>query len=287
MNAETNFEDLGDQEVLESLFASHGDDLDDALDEIENAVSAIAVEPTIEPAISSANMMLEGDDTDGIAEAMAELEAMSEPEDELETDAGAVEPTIEAATPKERKERKGREKKEPAEPRPPRVTYVSSKPSEVLTARVGNSIGETLLLEDEDVALDPAQLEEKQQALLNLLNARPHTSGDSGSTQKKVAEKIVQLFAWVKNGGKLNEVMRRTFTVLLRDGYIQSGDKGNLHAELLAKPYSVGTCRAQAGQMLQMLPLLKITHSGEEKGKLTLNPSSLIIAQFQARNGGN
>ena len=164
-----------------------------------------------------------------------------------------------------------------------RVTYVGHKPSDVLVARLGDKANEMLILEVGDIELPPEELEAKQKELLSILNMRPGT-GNGGSTQKKVAEKIVMLFSWLKNGGTLNEVMKRTFTVLARDGYITSGDKGNLHAELLAKPYSLGTCRAQAGQMTSMLPMLKIV-TQEARGKYVLKEDSVIFMKAKADLG--
>lgn len=180
------------------------------------------------------------------------------------------------------KPKKEKKAKSPKEPKVPRVTYVGHKPSEVLKAKLGEKAGEMLLLEVSDVKLTPEALEAKQADLLAMLNNRPGSEG--GSTQKKVAEKVVMLFNWMKNGGKLNEVMERTFRVLARDGEIISGDKGNLHAELLSKPYSVGTCRAQAGQMMAMLPMLMIA-TKSEKGKLVANPASLILMKAKAELG--
>ena len=102
--------------------------------------------------------------------------------------------------------------------------------------------------------------------------------------QKKVQEKAVMLFGYMSNGGALNEVMKRAFTVLVRDGFITSGDKGNLHANLLTKPYSLGTARAQAGQMLCLFPMLKIALK-DGRGRLVANPDSLILMKVSAELG--
>lgn len=224
-------------------------------------------------------------DDDAIEAAVAEIEKAEAVQDHYAAEEGAAaggatdEPlVVEKATGK--KEKKA---KEPKEPKEPRVTYVGHKASDVLKARLGDKISEMLVLEIEDATLEPHELEAKQAELLKLLNTRPGTS-DAGSTQKKVAEKIVMLFGWLKTGGKLNEVMLRTFTVLAKDGHLTSGDKGNLHAELLAKPYSVGTARAQAGQMFAMLPMLKVV-TKEEKGRFALNPNSMIFAGVKAQLG--
>lgn len=198
-------------------------------------------------------------------------------EEETGASGAADEPLVVEKAAKPKKEKKAKE------PKAPRVTYVGNKASDVLKARLGDKTNEMLVLEVEDASLDPAELEAKQSELLKLLNTRPGTS-DGGATQKKVAEKVVMLFSYLKNGGKLNEVMLRTFTVLAKDGHLTSGDKGNLHAELLAKPYSIGTCRAQAGQMFSMLPMLKVV-TKEEKGRYVLNPNSMIFAAVKAQLG--
>lgn len=172
------------------------------------------------------------------------------------------------------------EKKEKS-PSTARTTYQNAKRSAVLLDRLGGDTSE-IVLEFSDVDLTPEELKAKQTAFLNALNMQPHMSTDGVSVQKKVAEKVVILFTMFKRNGSWNEVMYRTFKVLLTDGFIQSGDGGNLVKELLAKPYSVGTARAQAGQMMQMLPLLKIAKE-TGKGRLEINENSTIVARLRSQ----
>ena len=249
---------------------------DDAM--LASMLEGIGDEPGLEGA--EASSVIDLNDEDAIEAAVAEIEkAEAVQEHYVEEGEGAADTTAKAAD-KPKKEKKA---KEPKEPKAPRITYVGHKASEVLKAKLGDKAGEMLILEAEDATLEPSELEAKQAELLALLNKRPGTD-EGGSTQKKVAEKIVMLFGWLKTGGKLNEVMERTFKVLARDGEITTGDKGNLHTELLAKPYSVGTCRAQAGQMVSMLPMLKIA-TKSEKGKLVANPNSMILMAAKAQLG--
>lgn len=149
---------------------------------------------------------------------------------------------------------------------------VSAKTSEKITYRLGEKAGEYLLLETADAALSGEELKKRQEELLKSFDA---------TRQIKVKEKMVQLFGYLSNGGKLNEVMRRAFLVLLRDDELTSGDKGNLHKDLLAKPYSVGTARAQAGQIFSLFPLLKIVKKNEN-GIYMPNPDSVILQQMKA-----
>ena len=248
---------------------------------------------TTEAEVAAAAPVVALDDEAAIEAAVGELEqteALHEHYAASETTgdigAGSSDTPKTEATDKPKGKGKGKkaaEPKPPKEPAAPRITYVGHKASEVLNARLGGKVGEMLILEAEDITLEPSALEAKQAELLALLNKRPGT-GEGDSTQKKVAEKVVMLFSWLKNGGGLNKVMDITLRTLIRDGEIISGEKGNLHKELLAKPYSKGTANAQSGQMMAMLPMLKIATKAD-KGKLVLNPNSLVLQAARAQLG--
>lgn len=270
--------------MLDDLIEQDAGDIDLSAEDIDLSADADTEDLAIEAQPEAALPVDAVDVLDALAVTDDDLEGLDDAALDAAPDANAAfyEAQAEAMQPEAKTEKKAKAPKAPKPPAEPRVTYVTGKASDVLAARVGN-VNEMLLLEAADLTLSAEELEAKQRDLLDMLNARPR-SGSEQSTQKKVAEKVVMLFGWMKKGGALNEVMRRTFTVLARDGYIVSGDKGNLHAELLAKPYSVGTCRAQAGQMMAMLPMLKIATKGE-KGRLDLNPDSLIFAKVKADLG--
>ncbi|TSP14042.1 hypothetical protein [Cupriavidus campinensis] len=160
----------------------------------------------------------------------------------------------------------------------------SAKKSEKLVARLGEQVSEYLVLEMSEATLPPEELKARQEALMAMLDMSPTNlarQDGQAAVQKKVADKALMLFGWIKNGGELNEIMRRTFTVLNRDGHITSGEKGNLLIDLLAKPYSLGTARAQSSQMFALLPLLKIAN--REKGRMVANPDSALLPQIKAR----
>ena len=240
---------------------------------------------------------------DEIIESTAATEATSDEiiempsEDDLEAaindvvaqvTSGTEVPTAESLTPAEEKPaKKGKAKKAektaadaegaeaPSSGKKWVPRYTNSSKSTVLQHRLGEDAQNYLLLETQDAALDAEGLKKKMDEVLATIDA---------CGQKKVQEKAVMLFSWMKKGGALNEVMARTLKVLARDGYITTGDKGNLHAELLSKPYSPGTARAQAGQMATMLPMLHIANKAE-KGKLVANPESLIMMKAVAELG--
>ncbi|MFT4064323.1 hypothetical protein [Paraburkholderia sp.] len=155
----------------------------------------------------------------------------------------------------------------------PTERHIVLTKSQKVATKLGDKAGEFLILELADAALDEAELKAKQELVL----------AEIDGLAKKVAEKATQLFGWLKNGGSLNEVMKRTFEVLARDGELTSGEKGNLQQNLLAKPYSKGTAASQANQMFMLLPMLRVTK--REKGRMIANPDSTILAKAKAELG--
>ena len=307
-NDEINLDDLFaeiDGVILEpsveaAAVASDEIDLDLLLDEVEQAEVAPVVEakpkktkekpvkaekkeavPEPEPELDL-DLLLDAEEKPATAEAEpSDDEILNAMFDEAELDASAltlateeVAPTVEEP---KAEEKPAKQKKERA-PTTYRTTYQNSKRSAVLLDRLGGDTSE-IVLEFSDVDLPEEELKEKQQKFLRLLNAQPTLTTNGETVQKKVAEKVVILFTMFKQNGRWNEVMYRTFKLLLTDGYISGGRDSNLVKDLLAKPYSIGTARAQAGQMMQMLPLLKIAK--EEGGRLVPNEESTILARLR------
>lgn len=97
---------------------------------------------------------------------------------------------------------------------------------------------------------------------------------------KKVGEKAINFFSYLKTGGGLNEVTARTIKVMKRDGQLVGGDEGNLVKELLTKPYSLKTARSQGNQMLQLFTALKIGVR-TSRGTLVLNEESIIWERLE------
>lgn len=183
-----------------------------------------------------------------------------------------------AAAPKaEKKTKEGEETKPdveaaeteagPKAPKEPRATRVTHKPGDLLLVKLGEKADDFLTFDVNDVE-DPEKMAAKRDVFIAKMN-------DKDAIAVKVKEKIVQLFAWLTKGGELNEVMKRTFVLLHKDGELTSGDKGNLHASLLSKPYSQGTARSQGCQMFLVLPELELTK--REKGKMIANPDSALL----------
>lgn len=241
-----------DQAILESLLGS------DALDEI------------IESALPDDEI------PDDLSDLELQMTTTPEAEDVITTIYEAQENTdgeLEEAAVTEEKSKKERKAKAT---RPSPLRDAAAKKSEKATHILGDKIGEFLVLESADLDLDEETLKAKQAKILSMLDAKP---GEEG-VARKVGEKALMLFKWLKSGGPIsNEVMRRTFEVLKRDGYLTSGDKGNLQVNLLEK-YSVGTARSQANQMFMLLPFLKVTV--KTKGRMEPNPDSTIWMRYES-----
>ena len=73
---------------------------------------------------------------------------------------------------------------------------------------------------------------------------------------------------------KPNEIMKRALDCLAQDGKLATGDKGNLHLNLLSKPYSPAAARSMGRNTLTVLEKLRmITLSA--KGEYVPNADSM------------
>lgn len=167
---------------------------------------------------------------------------------------------------------------EPKPPKPPRVSSVTHKPGDLLLAKLGSDAAANWLIFDTNH--DGEQIQAAHADFIAKMNLR---SNEPGGIADKVQDKISMFIMWLAKGGTLNEVLRRTITLLHKDGKLTSGDKGNLQLDLLAKPYSIGTARSQANQMFMALPELKLTI--KEKGVMVPNPDSPLLAAAYAQLG--
>jgi hypothetical protein len=157
---------------------------------------------------------------------------------------------------------------EPKEPAPPRMTKITHKPGDLLKAKLGAKAGDYLTFSMKDADLSVDEIIAKQEAFIARMN-------DNEAIADKVRDKIQMLLTWMATGGNLNVVLNRTLRQLHLDGHLTSGDKGNLHINLLEKPFSPGTARSQGNQMFMVLPELGITT--KEKGRMVANPDSALL----------
>jgi len=167
------------------------------------------------------------------------------------------------------------EPKEPAAPKAPRVTSITHSPGDLLMHKLGTAADDILVF---DLNHTAEQMTEARAAFIARMN-------DRDAIADKVREKICMLLVWLQRGGagELNEVLKRSFQVLHKEGKLTSGEKGNLQQNLLSKPYSLGTARSQANQMFMALPELGITI--KNKGEMLPNENSPLLSAINAKLG--
>lgn len=166
----------------------------------------------------------------------------------------------------------GAEKKAPT----PRVRYTDKV--ERLKARVGDQLAEYSVLTTAEVPMDDAALNEVMERTMDIIRAM----------NKKVGNRGVGFIEWL-SGKKtsLNNVLERTLRLLKDDGYLQTGDEGNLMKNLLARPYSQASARAMGGNTVVMFKELKVILPVEgNKGRFVANPDSLLLAKAMSMLAG-
>lgn len=153
-----------------------------------------------------------------------------------------------------------------AKPAPvPRKHYASKV--ERVSDKLGEHLGDYTVLTLSDAQLTGDELKAKQQETLDVLS----------KAGVKVQNRMTLLLEFVAGkSSKLNEVIARAFTLLHKDGHIKTGDKGNLHENLLSKPYSPSAARAMGNNTIAAMRDFKVIVKDEE-GKYVANPESLIL----------
>jgi len=207
-----------------------------------------------------------------------DAEIVEVPDTELEAavaETSAAEPAdTEVAPVKAKKEKKA---KEPKAPKEPRVTSITHKPGDRLLALIGGNKSLLQFSLERAEELSAEEQEKLADEFIANMNARDVIAD-------KVKDKAIMLMTWLNSGksaGEMNEVMKRSFEVLLKDGELTSGKNGNLQTNLLGKPYSPGTAASQANQMFMLFPLLNITK--REKGRMAANEDSIILQVVKAK----
>lgn len=227
--------------------------------------------------------LLEPTDSDALEAAVADAEkteAVHSLYAEQDTEAAVIDeadvPTTEAEAVADKPAKAKREKKakEPKEAKPPRVTSITHKPGDRLVAMLGGKAALVFSKSDDTIAA-----ETRAEKFIEDMN-------DRDAIADKVKDKAIMLLTWIVSGkdvSALNEVLRRSFEVLFRDGELTSGKNGNLQSNLLSKPYSMGTAASQANQMFMLFPILGITV--REKGRMIANPDSTLVEAMRLKMG--
>jgi hypothetical protein len=189
---------------------------------------------------------------EGVTDEEAEKERLLA-EEALATEMSAAEPTAAAAK----------------KVRAPRTHYQNK--TDRIVARLGASLGDYLVLEIADAGLEGDALKAKQDETLAVIDAM----------SVKVKNRASLLMDWLSGKtNKPNEIFKRALDVLAADGKIQTGDNGNLHKNLLSKPYSPSAARAMGRNTVTVMEKTKmIVQTG--KGEFVPNPNSLFLMMAQ------
>ena len=266
--------------------ATHAVDANDELDALLDSMMPAALElGSIDEEIIEEPLL----DDEIVEAAIAEVdavEARQEIYDAQESSAGAESENdapltsvdaLVAEKPAKKGKKKPKAAKTPKEPKVAAPKLATSKKAEVLKHRLGAKVNEFLVFDTSDLELDETALQAKQEQFLTDLD---------DVLADKVGDKALMLFDWIAKGkgvAELNEVIKRGFNLLLADGELTSGDKGSLQADLLKKPYSLGTSRSQSNQIFCLFPALGIAK--KEKGRMILNPDSVLLDIYRQRAG--
>jgi len=152
----------------------------------------------------------------------------------------------------------------------PRVHY-SDKVAR-LQARMGDSLGEYMVLETADALLDDAELQvatAQSLAIIRSMNIK----------EKNRASNFIEFLSGSK--AKLNHVLERVIALLERDGFVSTGNDGNLFKDLVARPYTPASARAMGGNTIGMFADLKVIVA-DGKGKFVPNVDSLLLMKAKS-----
>jgi hypothetical protein len=163
--------------------------------------------------------------------------------------------------------------KAPKVPKNPRVHYENK--TDRIKQRLGEKLGDYLVLELSDAELEGDALKAKQDETLAVIDAM--------SVKVKNRASLLMDFLSGK-AAKPNEIMKRALDCLAADGKLGTGDKGNLHLNLLTKPYSAAAARSMGRNTLTVMERTKMIVLSA-KGEYLPNPESLFLVMANQKLG--
>jgi hypothetical protein len=178
-----------------------------------------------------------------------------------------------AARDKDRAEKKAKREVEAAAK--PKVVHYGNDKVRRIKETLGDKLGDLLVLELADAALEGEALAQYQSDVLAMIGKLPI----------KVKNRAMLLLDYVAGkSSELNNVITTAFRALHADGKLVSGDEGNLHQALLKKPYSAGAARAMGRNTINLFVAMKIVTKGE-KQEFAANPASMLRAKVNSQLG--
>jgi hypothetical protein len=251
-----------------------GDDFASLLAEL-GAVDEVTVTPAVaanEPVIAeTAALVIDVPETPALTNEALEAAISNVEAGEAMVAAASVDAAPEGAVPTDGEIAGAAEVEKAAKtPRTPRIHY--SDKVERLQARMGEQLGEYSVLTTADALVDEAQLAVVVDRTLEIMRAM-------NSKEKNRASNFIEWLSGKK--AKLNNVLERVLTVLARDGFVTTGNEGNVFKDLLARPYSPASARAMGGNTVGMFTDLKVIMA-DGKGRFVANPDSLLLMKAQS-----
>ena len=147
----------------------------------------------------------------------------------------------------------------------PRKRYTDK--TERLKDKLGTDLAEYSVLTLADAGVTDTDLLAVMESTLVIIR------GMSGKSQNW-AVKFIEFMAGKK--AAMSEVTGRILKLLQKDGFVSTGNTGNMYLDLVSKPYSPGAARAMGGNNLAMLMHLKVIQP-DGKGRYVANPESLLL----------
>lgn len=213
------------------------------------------------------------------SEALADLEAESDAEDDLEAlldevegdedeaamEAAAAEIESEqvAASANEAAPGDADEVVETEKKKATRVCTQGMRPSEIIDLKIGDDFKKLAVIREGDEKRKGKRLVEHMDKLKAAIDELP----------KKVGEKAVNIFQHLNNGAELSCYTHDAIAFLRESGGFTKKELHDFYAAdntgVNSKPYSQGTAGAQSSQMMKLLPALGIA----ERDGMSLKPA--------------
>lgn len=273
MNVHTHTE----VDALDTLLSDLG--LGDESDEIIERAEEEICETTLEAAVASAEAQdvinaHYDSDSEEVTAAPVVADPLESPDSLLSE---TTEPVVETKAEKPKKEKKAKAPKEPKPPKAPKAPAVRkhyASKTERVTDKLGESLGDYMVLEISDAALVGDDLKAKQQETLDTLK----------DASVKVQNRMTFLIEFAAGkSAKLNDIATKALQLLKKDGKITTGESGNLHLALVEK-YQKHSALAMGGNTINAMKSLKMIVQGE-KGEYVANPGSLYLATINPMIG--
>lgn len=141
-----------------------------------------------------------------------------------------------------------------------------------LKDRVGDALSEYTVLTTADALVDEGELSAVMERTLEIIRAM-------NVKEKTRASNFIEFLSGKKV--KLNEVLERVLRLLDREGFLTTGNTGNVMKDLIARPYSIASARAMGSNTVGMFADLKVIIP-DGKGRFVANPDSLLLAKARS-----